>query len=159
MRYLLLLLFLLPLILFGQNIKEINDYPWKTIGISNKLAGHPKLKKTTINNEEIYNLYFKSFEYTSSYNFLMGRKRISPVIEKVDDFRSVNFSISPYNLKEVFTKFKKSEKKFDSLILDKIKFYHRKKNKTYFIRVIENETEIGIIKISNKELNKLFGVN
>tara|TARA_B100001059_G_scaffold123498_1_gene123460 strand:+ start:74 stop:280 length:207 start_codon:yes stop_codon:yes gene_type:complete len=58
MRYL-LLLFLLPLILFGQNIKEIDDYPWETIGISNKLAGQPKLKKTTINNEEIYNLYFK----------------------------------------------------------------------------------------------------
>ena len=45
MRYLLLLLFLLPLILFGQNIKEINDYPWETIGISNKLTGQPKLKK------------------------------------------------------------------------------------------------------------------
>ena len=89
----------------------------------------------------------------------MGRKRISPVIEKIDDFRSVNFSINPYKSDQVYIKFKKSEKKEDSLILDKIKFYHRKKNKTYFIRVIENETEIGIIKLSNKELNKLFGVN
>ena len=159
MRYLLLLLFLLPLILFGQNIKEINDYSWETIGISNKLTGQPKLKKTTINNEEIYNLYFKSFEYTSSYNFLMGRKRISPVIEKIDDFRSVNFSINPYKSNQVYIKFKKSEKKEDSLILDNIRFYHKKKNKTYFIRVIENEIEIGIIKLSNKELDKLFGVN
>lgn len=159
MRYLLLLLFLLPLILFGQNIKEINDYPWETIGISNKLTGQPKLKKTTINNEEIYNLYFKSFEYTSSYNFLMGRKRISPVIEKIDDFRSVNFSINPYKSNQVYIKFKKSEKKEDSLILDNIRFYHKKKNKNYFIRVIENEIEIGIIKLSNKELDKLFGVN
>ena len=158
MRYL-LLLFLLPLILFGQNIKEIDDYPWETIGISNKLTGQPKLKKTTINNEEIYNLYFKSFEYTSSYNFLMGRKRISPVIEKIDDFRSVNFSINPYKSNQVYIKFKKSEKKEDSLILDNIRFYHKKKNKTYFIRVIENEIEIGIIKLSNKELDKLFGVN
>ena len=149
MRYL-LLLFLLPLILFGQNIKEINDYPWETIGISNKLTGQPKLKKTTINNEEIYNLYFKSFEYSSSYNFLMGRKRISPVIEKIDDFRSVNFSISPYKLDEIYSKLKKSEKKYDSLILDKLKLYYRKKNKTYFIKLIEKKKQIGIVKLSNK---------
>jgi hypothetical protein len=158
MRYL-LLLFLLPLILFGQNIKEINDYPWETIGISNKLTGQPKLKKTTINNEEIYNLYFKSFEYTSSYNFLMGRKRISPVIEKIDDFRSVNFSISPYKLDEIYSKLKKSEKKYDSLILDKLKLYYRKKNKIYFIKLIEKKKQIGIVKLSNKELDKLFGLN
>ena len=159
MRYLLLLLFLLPLILFGQNIKEINDYPWETIGISNKLAGHPKLKKTTINNKEIYNLYFKSFEYTSSYNFLMGRKRISPVIEKIDDFRSVSFSISPYKLDEIYSKLKKSEKKYDSLILDKLKLYYRKKNRIYFIKLIEKKKQIGIVKLSNKELDKLFGFN
>ncbi len=150
---------LFPLILFGQNIVEKNNYAWETIGISNKLTGHPFLKKTSYNNKEIYNIYFKSFEYSSSYNFLMGRKRISPVIEKIDDFRSVNFSISPYKLDEIYSKLKKSEKKYDSLILDKLKLYYRKKNKIYFIKLIEKKKQIGIIKLSNKELDKLFGLN
>ena len=89
----------------------------------------------------------------------MGRKRISPVIEKIDDFRSVNFSISPYKLDEIYSKLKKSEKKYDSLILDKLKLYYRKKNKIYFIKLIEKKKQIGIIKLSNKELDKLFGLN